>query len=69
MLLPKYRGSVMSIHLNVTPSRLFCHFTPSSEGTDESLEKMFVLDPTYIFEFDAMVTLGQPKNKKNTEKM
>lgn len=55
----------MSIHINVSPSRLFCHLTPSSEGTDESSEKMFVLDPKYFLEFVAMITLGISKNKKN----
>lgn len=59
MLFLKYWGLVMLIYLNVILLRFFCYFILLSEGIDEFLEKMFVLDLKYIFEFDVMVILGK----------
>lgn len=63
ILLPLYRGSLMSMQLKVFPSTLFCHSTPSSDGQDEILEVIIVFDPKYVPEFVEMLAIG--RSEKN----
>lgn len=48
----------MSMHLKLFPSLLFCHFTCSGDGIDETTAVIVALEPKWTVEFVEIITLG-----------
>lgn len=54
----------MSMAWKLFPSLLFCHFTCSGDGVDDTTAAIIALEPKWTVEFAKISTLGMPEKNE-----